>query len=126
MTTYHAVHLAVFAASRCSKQNLWFPLHVENHQYASPSIQKTVTITLLAKNTVPVFFLKDVTLWCNTLFTIGFGSKRRDQLPSNCTVTMICALYLLARNDTHLSVILWSFLMNAYFLLDAFHASCSW
>jgi len=32
VTTYQAVHLAVSGAFRCSKQYLWFPLQVENHQ----------------------------------------------------------------------------------------------
>ena len=46
----HAVHLAVSDASRCSEQYLWFLLHVENRQYASPSIQKTVIITTRQEN----------------------------------------------------------------------------
>jgi hypothetical protein len=57
-----------------------------------PVTHRTVLITLLAKNIVPVFFFGDVTLCHTTLFTFVFGSKGWDQLPSNCRVTMICAL----------------------------------
>jgi len=64
-----------------------------------PPVSRRQLSELLAKRTVPVFCLEDVTLCCNTLITIGFGSKRWDQLPSNCTVKMICSLYLLARNE---------------------------